>query len=95
MNTFFLSANGLLVTMIGFIIGGKITSKYSYIFLCVLAFVGILLCLSWRSLILSYCQLNTGKFKVINELEKYLPVSIFTAEWIALGEGKDKKRYNS
>lgn len=26
---------------------------------------------------------------------QYLPVSIFSAEWIALGEGKDKNKYKS
>ncbi|MBY7008396.1 hypothetical protein FDC58_15520 [Clostridium botulinum] len=95
MNTFFLTANGLLVTMLGLITGAKIGSNYSYIYLCALTFVGILLCLSWSNLVLSYGQLNTGKFAVLNKLEKYLPASIFAAEWVALGEGKDKKKYKS
>lgn len=95
MNTFFLTANGVLVTMLGLITGVKIESNYSYIYPCALAFVGILLCLSWRNLVVSYGQLNTGKFAVLNRLEKCLPVSISAAEWIALGEGKDKKKYKS
>lgn len=95
MNTFFLTANGVLVTMLGLITGTKIKSNYSYIYLCALAIVGILLCLSWSNLVSSYGQLNTGKFAVLNKLEKYLPVSIFDAEWVALGEGKDKKKYKS
>ena len=43
----------------------------------------------------SFGQLNKGKFQVINALEKYLSVSIFNAEWIALGKGKDKNKYSS
>jgi hypothetical protein len=93
MNTFFLTANGALVTMLGLITGAKIESNYSYIYLCALAIVGILLCLSWSNLVLSYGQLNKGKFDVLNRLEQYLPASIFSAEWVALGEGRDKKKY--
>ncbi|WP_094607380.1 hypothetical protein SPSIL_004850 [Sporomusa silvacetica DSM 10669] len=94
-NTFFLTANGVLISMLGLTAGVKIEDTYLYIYPCALALVGILLCTSWRSLLVSYGQLNTGKFAVLNKLEQYLPVSIFSAEWIALGEGKDKKKYKS
>lgn len=46
-------------------------------------------------MITSFGQLNKGKFQVINALEKYMSVSIFNAEWIALGNGKDKNKYLS
>ncbi|URZ04709.1 RipA family octameric membrane protein [Clostridium felsineum] len=95
MNTFFLTANGLLVTMLGLITGAKIEGNCSYIYLCALSVVGILLCVSWNNLVISYGQLNAGKFAVLNKLEEHLPVSIFTAEWVALGEGKDKSKYRS
>lgn len=95
MNTFFLTANGVLISMLGIITGAKIESNYLYIYYCAFALVGILLCLSWKSLLVSYGQLNTGKFEVLNRLEQFLPVSIFRAEWIALGEGKNKKKYRS
>jgi len=95
MNTFFLTANGVLVTMLGLITGAKIESNYSYIYPCTLAIVGSLLCLSWKNLVVSYGQLNKGKFAVLSKLEKHLPVSIFDAEWVALGTSKDKKKYKS
>jgi len=41
----------------------------------------------------SYRQLNTGKFKVIIALEQMLPTALYEAEWVALGEGKDRKLY--
>ncbi len=95
MNTFFLTANGVLISMLGLITSAKIESKYLFVYLCAFAVVGVLLCLSWRSLLVSYGQLNTGKFAVLNKLEHYLPVCIFSGEWIALGEGKDKRKYRS
>ncbi|GCD09174.1 RipA family octameric membrane protein [Clostridium tagluense] len=93
MNTFFLTANGVLISLFG-LITGTIKSNV-HLHQCTFAIVGALLCLSWYSLIISYGQLNTGKFAVLNKLEQYLPVSIFSAEWVALGEGKDKKIFRS
>jgi hypothetical protein len=43
--------------------------------------------------VFSYQQLNSGKFRVIHQLEQQLPVAPYAAEWIAVGEGKDPKRY--
>ena len=44
-------------------------------------------------LIKSYKQLNTGKFAVIHEIEKHLPLALYKYEWQVLGEGKDKTKY--
>ena len=41
----------------------------------------------------SYRQLNSGKYKVVHLLEQMLPVAPYDAEWVALGEGRDKKLY--
>jgi hypothetical protein len=42
----------------------------------------------------SYRQLNTAKFKVVGALEDRLPASPYWhAEWVALGEGKDWRKY--
>jgi hypothetical protein len=53
----------------------------------------ILLCFVWWRVVHSYRQLNTGKFKVVHALEQMLPTAPYDAEWTALGEGKDRKRY--
>lgn len=94
MNTFFLTANGVLFSMLGLITSALI-KKDLFMYQATVLTVGALLCISWKSLIMSYGQLNTGKFAVLNKLERYLPVSIFSAEWVALGEGKNKKIYKS
>lgn len=53
----------------------------------------IVLCYVWWRVVRSYSQLNSGKFKVVQELEKMLPVAPYDAEWNALGEGKKRKLY--
>ena len=39
--------------------------------------------------------MSRGKFEVIHALERRLPARLFAAEWIALGSGKDPKKYTS
>ena len=57
--------------------------------------VGILLCIIWFSLIRSYKSLNSGKFKVIIEIEKLLgDYHPYDREWDLLGRGEDKKLYS-
>ena len=51
--------------------------------------VGTLLALSWDRVIRSYEELNTGKFKALQELEAKLPYRFFEREWHFLGQGKD------
>ena len=41
----------------------------------------------------SYQQLNTGKFDVIHEIERKLPLALYKAEWDALGRGQDSRKY--
>lgn len=61
----------------------------------VLALTGVVLAMAWRSLIRSAGQLNTGKFVVINRIEKLLPVAVYLAEWKALEEGKNPSKYQT
>ena len=63
--------------------------------LVILAGTGVQLAVAWQSLIRSFGQLNTGKFKVINRLEQLLPVAIYRAEWTALEEGRNPKVYRT
>ena len=97
MNTFFLTLNLGILSAIGLVIKRifNIVNNGDVAFLLLLAIVGAVSAYSWRKMITSFGQLNKGKFQVINALEKYLSVSIFNAEWIALGKGKDKNKYSS
>ncbi len=88
-NTFFLTLNTL---GIGALSGyGEKFSRLPVIVVCTAA---IVLCYVWKRLINSYRQLNTAKYAVIGEFEKKLPASPYwSAEWNALGEGKDPRKY--
>jgi hypothetical protein len=94
-NTFFLTANGALLTGIGLVLQGGGTRRLVAGGILVLGLTGGLLAYAWKSLLISFGQLNTGKFAVINRLEQELPAAIYTAEWKALGEGKNADLYRS
>lgn len=94
-NTFFLTINGLLLTAIGLFVqgGDRIRLQAGGVF--VLAIAGLALCAAWRSLLISFGQLNTGKFTIINRMERDLVASIYAAEWEALARGSDPRVYQS
>lgn len=88
-NTFFLTLNTLVIGALS-----ACADKFSRLSVIVLCIAAIILCYVWERLINSYRQLNTAKYIVIGEFEKRLPTSPYwSAEWNALGEGKDPKKY--
>lgn len=91
-NNHFIMINTVLISFIGVLFQVKI---FETIFLVksMIAVVGIIICVVFWFLLRSYKQLNTGKFKVIHEMEQKLPISIYDYEWKILGEGKNKKLY--
>jgi hypothetical protein len=95
LNTFFLTLHGVIVTAVGFLLGSGFDYGLRSIGLAGVTVVGCLLAWAWHSLLVSFGQLNKGKFAVINELERHLPAAIYTAEWVALGQGADPKLYRS
>ncbi|MFJ9415335.1 MULTISPECIES: hypothetical protein [unclassified Streptomyces] len=51
-------------------------------------------CAAWFLIIRSYRQLNGAKYAVIGALEERLPAYAYSrAEWQALGQGRDWRRY--
>lgn len=94
-NTFFLTMNGALLTASGLIVQNSAGHRLSPWGIVVLAIAGVILCTAWRSLIISFGQLNRGKFQVIDSIERYLKAAIYAAEWEALGRGEDPKIYRS
>ncbi|CAN2040336.1 Small integral membrane protein [Candidatus Magnetomoraceae bacterium gMMP-15] len=88
-NTWFLTINTALLTVVGVFLSKGIDPAF-FIFV---ALAGMINCSLWRRLILSYKQMNKGRFDVIHAIESKLPLCIYEAEWITLGEGKDKKKY--
>ena len=54
---------------------------------------GVSVSLSWTIVIRSYNQLNSAKYKVLQELEIYLNFAYFTKEWNLLTQNENKNRY--
>jgi len=61
--------------------------------LLTIAMLGLCLCFVWAANINSYKQLNSLKFKVIHEMETYLPFPCYGKEWKILKEDKNRRRY--
>ncbi|MCY4011115.1 MAG: hypothetical protein OXG82_00210 [Gammaproteobacteria bacterium] len=92
-NTFFLSANALALSALGLIAKEVSHSPLAAIGIVAVSAAALLLCVAWKRLVRSYAQLNGGKCAVIERLERRLPAALFSAEWVALGKGKDPKVY--
>jgi len=93
-NNFFLAANTLLISIFGIVTGKDALSSGSIgTWFPLFALSGLAFSTTWFYIVKSYRQLNSGKFKVIHEVEKHLPLALYKAEWMALGEGNDPSLY--
>ncbi|WP_193559183.1 RipA family octameric membrane protein [Shewanella donghaensis] len=89
-NTFFVTLNTTLISLITYINLGATENQNYY---WAVSLIGIIISFMWYRIIRSYKDINTAKFKVINEIEKELPISPYKAEWELLGRGNDSKVY--
>lgn len=93
-NSFFLSINTGLLSALGFLFTlGISTSEITSLWIFGGSAAGILFAYAWVRTVVWFSQLNRARWKIIQEIEKKLPLSIYDTEWVALGEGKDKKLY--
>jgi hypothetical protein len=90
-NTFFLALNTGLLSAFG--IANLTSQKTAPVLFIAGSISAIILCYSWYRLVRAYGDLNTAKFRVVHEIENYLPIRPFEAEWEAVGKGRDKKLY--
>lgn len=92
-NSYFLTINTAIMAIVGCI--NLLVNESAVFFLFALvAIAGMVLSFFWYRLVLSYKQLNSGKFKVIHVIESKLPIRPYEAEWTALGCGKLPCLYN-
>lgn len=89
-NSFYLSVNTGLIGASAYI---SSFSKASHPRTGAIAFAGALICSVWWRNIQSYRDLNKGKFEVIQEMEKALPLAPYQAEWEFLERGKNREKY--
>lgn len=87
-NTYFLSINSAILAFVGYL-----TTKDTPEYLWLIAISGCMLTLFWHSTIISYRNLNTAKWLVVQDIEKRLPISPYSAEWDAVQRGKNPKLY--
>ncbi|MFQ5913000.1 MAG: hypothetical protein ACE5JS_07445, partial [Nitrospinota bacterium] len=88
-NNYLLTVNGFLVTLYG--LAGSIPDIVQLgAWLYVVPVAGIAICFSWSAVIRSYRDINTAKFKVIHEIENYLPGMPYAYEWKLAEEGRGK-----
>jgi hypothetical protein len=94
-NTFFLTVSTGLLSTEGVMISQTITrlTVFQAAFVTILTVASILFCSTWYFVILSYQQLNAGKFQIIHEIERALPSETYRTEWSLLGKGKNHSKY--
>lgn len=86
-NTFFLSANTIVLTVIG--LKGFDVGTYGVLIMI----VGIILSYTWYYLLESHKLLNSKKIEIIQEIEELLPLNMYKCEWEKLGEGRNRVSY--
>ncbi len=79
-NSFFLTIHSAALTAIG-LFGGETPGMPSTFYLVLACLAGVVLSAAWWMLLKSYRDLNSAKFKVINEMERSLPAQPYTDEW--------------
>lgn len=92
-NRFYISLLSGLLALLSIVVGSHIFSDFQSVVFIVVAILGLALCILWNINIRSHRQLNSGKFKVIHEMEQHLPFPCYDKEWEILGEGKEGKKY--
>src|ERR1700724_2204464 len=76
-NTWMLSVNSAIIALYGYLQEHKGDEA---VWLWAIPAAGAIVCLAWAALLASYRKLNRAKFEVLMELEKDLPVPLFTRE---------------
>jgi hypothetical protein len=92
-NTYFLSLNTALSVALVTLAGGRLAGTSVWLLAAGLVIV-LAQCSAWFVIVRSYRLLNSAKFAVIGAFEERLPAFAYSrAEWGALGEGRDWRRY--
>jgi len=91
-NNYFIAINTTLISIIGITLSSSYFANSEWLKV-IIATLGLIICVIFWYLIRSYKQLNTGKFRVLHEIETELPLSLYKYEWEILGKGKKKKIY--
>ena len=80
-NTWLLSVNSALVGLYGYIDKTSTAVNKTFEAWCwAIPLTGILVSLTWITLLISFRKLNTAKFELLHEIEKEFPILLFKRE---------------
>jgi hypothetical protein len=81
-NSWMLSVNSAIVALYGYLEADKasVSIGQKAVWLWAIPAAGAIVCLAWAAMLTSYRKLNRAKFEVLMQLEKDLPVPLFTRE---------------
>lgn len=92
-NSFYISLLSAPPTLLTLVDKQSSSESRSILFLFI-AILGLTSCFIWYANIQSYKQLNSAKFNVINEMERFLPFPCFAREWeVLISEKLKRKEY--
>ena len=94
-NSFYISLSSALVAIMGVFMAVDFGQRAKLIIVFVFCLIGFILSISWSKTLSCYGNLNGSKMKIISNIEKQLPLSLFDAEWAALSDKLNKKKYVS
>ena len=94
-NNFYISINSALVALFSATFAFELQALHRLAVGLLFAAVGVVLSLSWIRLLASYGNLNSSKMRIISSIERQLPASLYDAEWAAMSDRLNKKRYVS
>lgn len=92
-NKFYLSLVSALLALLSVLVGTSLFSGPVIVVVGLVAILGVALCALWYVTIGSYRQLNSGKFKIIHQMEEALPFASYTEEWRILRTVEGGKKY--
>jgi len=92
-NRFYISLLSVLLALLSIVVTREVFNGILSVIFVAVGILGIALCFLWYVNIRAYRQLNSGKFKVIHEMEQRLPFPAYEREWEILGKGKESKKY--
>lgn len=94
-NSFYISISSALAALMSVLLAMDFSQSTELTIGFIFCMIGIILSVSWSRSLSCYGNLNSSKMKIISSIEKQLPLSLFDAEWAALSDKLNKKKYVS
>ena len=70
-------------------------SSLAYLMTLLLSVIGMIVCISWTTLLTSYSDLNSSKMAIIACIEEHLALKLYDTEWAILTRTIGNKKYKS